>query len=586
MPTAHDEPAGSTHRSSGNQPHPDPHVVIVPDDISSITGPHPDRPAPQDRVRAALVETETAVPDSIDHPEPGRPPVRRRGVLVALLLLAAIGAVAAFPPPPSARGQLLAITLLVLIFGISMWRDISMGVVAFSVAFISGTLYFGVSTAEITKDFPGALVTTLIGVTYLFGVARTNGTIQQIVRSLVGLVHGKVLLLPWVFFMLAAAITASGALSLATYSILIPLGLSFARSHKVSPLVMGLSILNGTNAGGFSPIAIYWVIVNNVLVDNGIHVQPMPVFWWTFAVNVLLNVGACLLFSARNGDRLHVTPTRTDEATVAEHATPAAQDQHWTGQQLLTMALLAAMVVGAIFFHLDVGFAAFCIALVLAVIDPASGKEGTKEIGWGVMLLIAGIVTFINMLETAGIVTLVANNVAHIGTPPAGGAADAGGCGPHLGLRLHQCHVRGAGAAGRAAPAHRTCGAAGLRHRAVPVGLHRRLQPLLHRGGTDAGQYRAVPLRPHHEVADDLGLQHDHHRAGDHLAGRPCGLSRCRLVLRHHGRAAGPCGQDWVPSSSRVRWTSWAICSTSASMPVKVICPRRRATKSTAISVP
>lgn len=244
--------------------------------------------------------------------------------------------------------------MLVLIFGISMWRDISMGVVAFPVAFINGTLYFGVSTAEITKGFPGALVTTLIGVTYLFGAARTNGTIQQIVRSLLKLVHGKVLLLAWVFFMLAAAITASGALSLATYSILIPLGLSFARSHKVSPLVMGLSILNGTNAGG----------------------------------------------------------------------------------------------------------------------------------------------------------------------------------------------------------------------------------------AADAGQYRAVPLRPGHEVADDLGLQHDHHRAGDHLAGLPGGLSQCRLVPRHHARAAGPCGQDSVPSSSRMRWTSWAICSTSASMPVKVICPRRRATKSTAISVP
>lgn len=249
----------------------------------------------------------------------------------------------------------------------------------------------------------------------MFGVARTNGTIQQIVRSLVRLVHGKVSLIPWVFFMLAAAITASGALSLATYSILIPLALSFARSHKVSPLVMGLSILNGTNAGGFSPIAIYWVIVDNVLVDNGIHVQPMPVFWWTFVVNVLLNIGACLLFSGRNGDRLGLTPTRTTGEGLEGNS--SVDGQRWTWQQLLTMALFAAMVVGAVFFHLDVGYTAFCIALVLAVIDPAAGKEGTKEIGWGVVLLIAGIVTFINMLETAGIVTLVANNVAHIGTP-------------------------------------------------------------------------------------------------------------------------------------------------------------------------
>lgn len=153
MPTAHDEPAHST----SQHPHPDPHVVIVPDDISSITGPHPDQSSQPDPVTTALVETETAVPDAIDHPDPGRPRRRRGLALAGLPLLAAAGALVAFPPPGLAHGQLLAITLLVFIFGISMWRDISMGVVAFPVAFISGTLHFDVPPPRSARASRGRL---------------------------------------------------------------------------------------------------------------------------------------------------------------------------------------------------------------------------------------------------------------------------------------------------------------------------------------------------------------------------------------------------------------------------------------------
>lgn len=68
--------------------------------------------------------------------------------------------------------ELVAVSGLVLIFGLSMWRKINMGAVALVVAFLLGVLYFGQTASGIASGFPGSLLITLLGVTYLFGMAR------------------------------------------------------------------------------------------------------------------------------------------------------------------------------------------------------------------------------------------------------------------------------------------------------------------------------------------------------------------------------------------------------------------------------
>jgi Na+/H+ antiporter NhaD/arsenite permease-like protein len=311
--------------------------------------------------------------------------------------------------------QIVAVVLLVFIFGLATWRNISMGAVALVVAYFAGVLYFDLSAAEISDGFPGSMFITLLGVTYFFGIGRANGTVTQIVGSVVSLVHGKVVWIPWVFFLLAAAITASGAVSIATYSILIPMGLAFARSHRISPLLMGLSILNGTNAGGFSPIAVYYNIVSGVLADNGVDIAPIPLFIATFLVNALLNVFCFFLLDGREllRGRRPAPSTIPPSVTGAGHAASTT----WSGIQLVTIGLMVGIIIGGVGFGLDVGFLALTAAVILAVISPEEASKGLIEIGWGVILLIGGMVTYINMLDTAGVIDELAHSVAGIGTP-------------------------------------------------------------------------------------------------------------------------------------------------------------------------
>src|SRR5574337_305986 len=203
-------------------------------------------------------------------------------------------------PEPSSRSlyampEIVAVCGLLLIFAIAMWRNVNMGAVALVFAFVLGTVYYGQKPGAIAAGFPGGLLITLLGVTFLFGVARANGTVDQIVNAAVGAVRGRAALIPWVFFVLAAIITGSGALSAATNAILVPVGLAFAQRYRVSPLLVGLSIINGTNAGGFSPIAVYYSIVNGVLQTIKISVDPSQLFLWTFVANVVLNAAAFMI---------------------------------------------------------------------------------------------------------------------------------------------------------------------------------------------------------------------------------------------------------------------------------------------------
>ncbi|WP_206489744.1 SLC13 family permease [Rhodococcus sp. KRD162] len=319
--------------------------------------------------------------------------------------------------------ELIAIAGLVAIFAIAMWRSLNMGAVALVAAFALGVGYFGLEVGDIAQGFPGSLFVTLLGVTYLFGIARANGTVDAIVGSAVHLVRGRVAMIPWVFFVLAAIITGAGALSAATNAILIPVGLAFAYRYKISPLLVGLSVLNGTNAGGFSPISVYFNIVDDVFGQSGVTLDPVPIFLLTFVANSVLNLVAFFMLGGpdllRRGKQA-IEPSDDEPSggtTAGTGLAVKARTRTWTGTNILTVVLLVGIVALALGFTLDVGFLALTAAVVLAALRPQDSKRAFEQIGWGVILLIGGIVTYISVLQSAGVVEEIAADVSTIGAP-------------------------------------------------------------------------------------------------------------------------------------------------------------------------
>ena len=150
--------------------------------------------------------------------------------------------------------EVTTILVLIAIFVIGTLRPINMGLLGITAAFIVG-IAAGVSEDDIFAGFPGDLFIILVGVTYLFAIANNNGTVDWLVYAAVQAVGGRVALIPWVFFFVTALLTAVGSVVPAAVAIVAPIGLGFAVKYKINPVLMGLMVVNGATAGGFSPIS-------------------------------------------------------------------------------------------------------------------------------------------------------------------------------------------------------------------------------------------------------------------------------------------------------------------------------------------
>lgn len=145
--------------------------------------------------------------------------------------------------------QLVAILALVALFVVGTVLPINMGALAYVAAWFVGMYALGMDEKEILAGVSGDLIRTLVGVTYLFAIARNNGTVDLIVRSAVRAVGGRVALIPWVMFAVTAVLTAIGAASPAACAIIGPIALGFAGRYKINPLLMGMFVVHGAQGG-------------------------------------------------------------------------------------------------------------------------------------------------------------------------------------------------------------------------------------------------------------------------------------------------------------------------------------------------
>jgi di/tricarboxylate transporter len=303
--------------------------------------------------------------------------------------------------------EVIAIGALLLMFVIGTVLPINLGILAFVATFLVGTASLGLTEEEIFEGFPADLFVTIVGVTYLFAIAHRNGTVDLLVSAAVRLVRGKVALIPWVLFLVAAVLTAFGTFTPAAVAILAPIAMNFAFRYGLNPLMCGMLVISGAHAGAFSPIAVSGALVLGLLDDTGLSVAPATLFFASFAVNMVLSVATYVLLHKR----------ATLASAPQEEDVPSAAPSAVSWRQLLTLAALVALVIGALGFHLEIGFIALAAGALLAMLDMKRQEEAVDGISWHTLLLVAGMMTYVAMLERAGIIKYVSEHAASLGAP-------------------------------------------------------------------------------------------------------------------------------------------------------------------------
>ena len=343
-----------------------------------------------------------------------------------------------------------AILALAALFVIGTVLPINMGALAFVAAWLVGMYSLGLDEKEIISGISGDLVLTLIGVTYLFAIARNNGTVDLIVRKAVQAVGGRVVLIPWVMFFVTAVLTAIGAASPAACAIIGPIALGFAGRYRINPLLMGMFVVHGAQAGSFSPISIYGTITNTVMSSNDLPVGELTLFFSSLIVNLLI---AGVLFLVLGGRQLASRRVDDDAPTDAvdgseggvpaggsttahkhrDRTTMGTGDQPDHGgravstqepvatsravafDQVVTLIAFVAVAVTALVFDRNIGFTAITAAVILTAMFPQQQKGAVSQVAWSTVLLVAGVSTFATILETAGAPEYVGKWAAGLG---------------------------------------------------------------------------------------------------------------------------------------------------------------------------
>jgi di/tricarboxylate transporter len=369
--------------------------------------------------------------------------------------------------------ELISILVLVAMFIVATIRPINLGALALVGAFIVGTVVANMSEDDIVGAFPGDLFVILVGITYLFAIATNNGTIDWVVRASVRAVRGRLVAIPIVMFCLAALFTGIGAPAPAVAAILAPIAFGFAHQHGINAMLIGVLVAHGTNAGAYSPISVLGGIVNGVLDKAKLAGNDGVLFFGSFFFNLAAGAIAFWIFggmkllhrraeayetgdpaaeaaeaaeggaagggagtAAAGGDGGPASPSasasvgsgpgaataREASATAAVTAAPPAErapadNLRLTPHQILTLVGIVALCVATLGFDLDVGFVAITVAVVLALTNLEAHKGAVQKIAWPTVLLIAGVVTYVGVLDAMGTIDYVGDSVAGIGAP-------------------------------------------------------------------------------------------------------------------------------------------------------------------------
>ncbi|OUS81963.1 hypothetical protein CA951_41500 [Rhodococcus sp. NCIMB 12038] len=345
---------------------------------------------------------------------------------------------------PVAYLDIVGIALLAIVFLIGTTRPINLGALALAGAFTLAVVFAGKTVSDVLDGFPADLFVLLLGVTFLFGIASTNGTIEWIVDACVQIVGGRAAFIPWIVFFIAAIPTTAGALGPATIALLAPLGIRLGMRYNMNPTLIGLMVIHGSAAGNFSPVNALGAIVNQTVERAGLNSAPLLLFATNFAFNVALGVAIFVIFGglrlirrrdqetgvgvegAGGGSTFCRSPRGGSDqpdsgnvavAVKAETAVENSKRRSITAPQVITLLTIAVTAGVALLFEVNIGVVALFAAIILKLVTPKSSAGAEKLIAWNTVLLICGIITYVALLQRIGTVDSIGNSVTRLNIP-------------------------------------------------------------------------------------------------------------------------------------------------------------------------
>ena len=294
---------------------------------------------------------------------------------------------------------IISLLSIVVAIVIGFWKNINVGLIAIVFAFILGVYVGDIDEKVIISYWPIKLFITTFGITLLFSIAKLNGTLEKISRTIIRLSNGKKVLIPIIFYFLSVVLASVGPGNISTSALLLPIGLAIGFRTKISSLMMSVLIILGSIAGGLSPLAPNGIVALDLALDNGVGDLGFSIY----IMNVISMTLFCAIFFIVLGG-LKLRGERVEIEAAGKF------DNH----QIMTLISVFILVIWVIVGGVNVGLAAFSLSAILIVLRAADQNEAIKHVPWSTLLLICGTAVLISVVDDLGGVQLLTDFLASL----------------------------------------------------------------------------------------------------------------------------------------------------------------------------
>jgi len=297
----------------------------------------------------------------------------------------------------------LALLALLLAIALSMTTRVNVGLVGIALAWLIGVYAAHMKVDAVVAGFPASLFLTLAGVTFLFAIAKSNGTLDALALRSARLVRGNAALLPPLFFVLAGVLATIGPGAVASVALVAPIAMPIGATAGVSSLLSAIMIGTGANAGNLSPISAVGAMVNALLAKQGLGGHEWRVWAANFIAHLIVAAATYVLL----GGLQLIRKGRSVE--MVEVIAPPLERRQW-----LTIGVTGVWMVAVVLLRVNVGLAAFGAGTLLLLSRAADERDTIAKIPLDIILMVCGVTMLIGVLEATGGMELFTGLIARV----------------------------------------------------------------------------------------------------------------------------------------------------------------------------
>ena len=297
----------------------------------------------------------------------------------------------------------LSLILLLAAIILGFLRNANVGIMCIGFAMILTLLFPGqVVAKDVVSGFSTSLFIQMAGVMYLFAIINSNGTLELMAKKIVNLVPARAI--PFVMFAIGMALSASGPGSIPCLAIIPVIAIPLSVSAGINPIMTAIIGDMGAMAGRMSPLTPEAAVVRNLMEEQGMVGNTVPIMLCTFLTCVIT---AALVYIYYKGWKVEKSSATGEKEKLASFS--------W--QQLLSLAGLAVLAVGVLFLGWNVGLTGFLIGSILIVAGCGNEKKAVGGVPWSVIIMVLGVGMLMNIVKVSGGIDLLVEALENVMGP-------------------------------------------------------------------------------------------------------------------------------------------------------------------------